>query len=316
MGFITSLIFAIMNPVSTLAQDESRETVSLPVNFQSGATADVSYTKTFFDNQTNSKATVKAKASMEIISADQAGPLISWTLKAYDVEGELPDKSGPVIEKLFIDIPTQFIADEKGRPIRLHNAKKLVADIRDKTQLLEFESETYKSMFQILDMWLAPTGEENIQFLEALPNDFAAEFSTALFFEIPDLISSCQGTDLGIGETKEYQKDYTILTQSLKMNVQYQLASVDRAKQLATIYFKIKSDEESQKRALTERVEKFDLAPLSEAEIEEAILYSEERAQCIVDSEIGWVQDMTYQIQHFHSRKYAQKDFKIEIIWH
>lgn len=253
---------------------------------------------------------------MEIISTDQAGPLISWTLKAYDVEGELLDKSDPVIEKLFIDIPTQFIADEKGRPIRLHNGKKLVADIRNKTQLLEFENETYKSMLPILDMWLVPTGEENIRFLEALGNDFTAAFTNALFFEIPDLISLCQGTDLGIGETKEYQEDFAVLTQSLKMNVQYQLASVDKVKRLATIYFKIKSDEESQKRALTERVEKFELAPLSEAEIEEAILYSEERAQCLVDSETGWVQDMTYQVQNFHAGNYEQKDFKIEIIWH
>ena len=130
-----------MFSASTLAQDESSETVSLPVNFQSGASADVSYTKSIFDNQTNSKVTVKAKASMEIIGTDQAGPLISWTLKAYDVEGQLSDKSDPVIEKIFIGIPTQFIADEKGGPIKVHNVKKLVADIRDKTELPEFEGE-------------------------------------------------------------------------------------------------------------------------------------------------------------------------------
>lgn len=270
---------------------------------------------TLFDNQTNSKATVKAKASMEIISTDQAGPLISWTLKAYDVYGEHPDKSDPVIEKLFIDIPTQFIADEKGRPKRLHNAKKLLADIRDKTLMPEFESETYKGFLQILDMYLTPTGEENIQFLEALPNDFVAQFTNALFFEVPDLISLCQGTDLGIGETKAYQEDEAVLTQSLKINVQYQLASVDSTKQLASIFFIKRSDEESQKRALTERAEIFELAPLSEAEIEAAIFKSEERAKCLVETETGWVQDMTYQIQNFHARKYEQTDFKIEIIW-
>ena len=315
MGFTTILVFATMSSVFTLAQDETSETVSLPIDFQSGASADVSYTKTFVDNQTNAKATVKAKARMEIISADPAGPLISWTLKAYDVEGEHPDKSDPVIETLFVDIPTQFIADEKGRPIRLHNAKKLVADMRDKTQLQEFKSEPYKNFLSILDIWLAPTDEENIQFLDALPNDFAAEISIGLFFEIPDLISSCQGTDLEIGETKEHQEDFSVLNQSLKMNVQYQLASVDRAKQLATIYFKRKSDEESQKRAVKERFERLDLAPLSEAKMKEAILYSEEKAQCLVDSETGWVQDMTYQIQSYHGRKYEQKDFKIDIIW-
>jgi len=313
--FVFSFIFAITGSVSTVAQDQSNETVSLPLDFQAGASADVSYTKTVFDNQTNSNTTVKAKASIEIISTDQAGPLISWTLNAYDVEGELPDKSDPLIETLFIDIPALFIADEKGRPIRLHNAEKLVADIKDKTQLPEFEGQPYKSFLTVLETWLTPQDDVNIQFLKALPNDFAAEFTNALFFEIPDLISSCQGTNLKIGETKKYQKDLAALTQSQKINVQYHLASVDRAKQLATIYFQTKSDKDSQKRALTEHVEKFGLDPLSEAEITEKILHSTEKAHCLVNSETGWVQDMTYQFSIFHHPHYEQKDVKIEINW-
>jgi len=313
--FTTNAIFVIALTACAAAQDTPPEKVSIPLNFQPGASADISYSITLSNNQTNAKVIVKATASMEIISTDQAEPLISWTLKSYDVEEELPDVSSPVIEKLFLDLPTQFIADKKGAPIRLHNPKSLVSKIVDRTKLPEFEDEDYKGFASILNEWINPTNKENAEFLDSISN-FSTDFFNALFLEIPELISLCHGADLVIGEWEKHQEDFDTFGLTLKMNVQYQLASVDRENKLATIYFRTTSDKESQQQELAERRKGLNLPKLSEKEIDESLLHIEERAQCSVNTETGWIQNMDYGIQSFQSPNYEEKGYNIKVEWH
>jgi len=312
--FISSLIFAITASSCTGAQDDTNQKVSLPLSFQSGASADISYTKTLRTNQASGTAVVKATASLEILSTDQNKPVITWILKTYEVEEETSKASAPVIEKLFLEIPTQFIADKKGAPNRLHNTKNLIEKITENAKLPKFKGAEYNGFVSMLDLWVNPTNEKDAIFLDTT-TDFTTDFLNALFLEIPELISLCHGTDLVIGELKEYQEEFEGFGQSLKMNVQYQLSSIDKTNRVATINFKTTSDKETQKQALTERRKSLDLPQLSEKEINDALIWSEERAQCLVNSESGWVQEMVYGIQLYHSSNFEQKDYKIRIDW-
>jgi len=300
-------------------EDSGQEKDSIPLKFQPGAIADVSYTKVVSTNHPNEneQTTVKATASIEIINSDKNEPLISWTLKSYEVEvkGKLPRKSDAVIEKLFIDVPVQFIANKKGGAIKLQNKKSLLDNIIDRSKMPEFEERQYKNYIQILDVWLNPKNEEDSKFIEAFSVLATTDVSSGIFLEIPELISICQGTDLVLGELKEYQEDLVPSFQNLKLNVTYQLVSVDIPKQLAAISFTSNIDQENQKRTLTENTKTLGLTPLSEKEIEEAILSSEESAQCSVDTKTGWVRNMIYAIQKHQRGQYEQTDYKIEIDW-
>jgi len=306
MLFAAPAIFVCLSSSLAGAQEDNAQTVNIPLSFQAGAVADISYSQEYYNNQTPTKqvkkySSVKATASMEVMDTDQNNPLMSWTLKSYRVEEAASDKNEPIIENLFLDVPTKYHADEKGAPLNLQDIETLTAALSETASLPGFENPKYKDFVDIIDGTSKLVG---------------GPFLAAFFLEIPELISICHGTNLVMGQVKTYQDDRPIFGASgPKVNVSYHLTSIDDVSKVAEINFMSKVDIDSQKERMMEKRQKLSLPPLSDKDMEAALLHSTERAACLVDLDTGWVQEITYQIQYFHTPKFEAKNYKVELDW-
>lgn len=288
------------------------ETVGLSLTFEKGAVAEVWIidTKIFDEPEPSWQSTWKAE--LEVIDANPGKPILSWTLKSVEVRDELHDKSKPQDEEIFLDIPVQFVANAKGQPQALRNREAVLKNLQENAELPKFKQSPWNDMMPMFEF-------------------MSDAVLLAIFSETLDIMSICQGTEMKVGEILEYQEafensDSAIVRLGgqiahmgkLKSNISYSYfdkLDFPDGSNIALIGYKSEIDVESQKALYRERARKYDIPPVSDTELDADLYKSNETADCQVNSETGWVRQMSYFNQLEASGKTENRSFFASLKW-
>ncbi|MCP4123556.1 MAG: hypothetical protein GY751_17535 [Bacteroidetes bacterium] len=295
--YLYSSVIGVILLTSAISQSFAGSTVSLPLQLKPFSKAIIDYILVKEKDGKTNKAHIMGMLEIQLLTND--GFEASWTTNSVEMGGVVIDKSSPLAASLFIGIPFRFISDKNGLPTKVVNLDNLTNSI--------FKSEIFaKADATVL--------KRTMKFINDLSDDVAAEW----LFKVPSYMAICQGTNLELGVLHKDQGQIPspMGNGTIVSDVTYKLSSINDELKTATIEFRSNFNPDSLKTAVEQAVAKIRPNEKKFAnKIEDFEVSRKDTADCTVDTNTGWVKNMTYTTAITVAEKSRSERYDVSIRW-
>lgn len=271
--------------------------VNLPLEIEK-TKAEIEYR--FLKSQNDSTREADVVGLLEVLTQNNDGFEARWTTELVAFDGVAIDRPHQWAADLLVRVPIRFESDEDGLPIRIEDKASVVEAILESD--VHPDSDTAVS-------------ERVREFLAGLSDKAAAQ----VFLKPVSYMAICQGTALEPGELVESQSQIPSPwgSGSIVTDVTYELISIDREAGEAMVQYRSRYNPDSLRQVLAQAASK--IAPDDEnlaRQFREARFAREDRADCVVDTDTGWVQKMTFVTSISAGARILQSEtYEINVRW-
>ncbi len=275
----------------------AEQTNPLPLKIEPPAKAEIDYNLIKEKNGAVTRARIIG--TLNILSATDDGYEMSWTTESVEAGGIVLDRKSKSASTYLLGVPIRFIGDSDGLPIKIDEKDALIESI--------FENEAFADGDDA-------TKNKVISFFTSMSDDVIAQ----VFLKAPSQLSLCHNTDLEEGQTLQSQGEVAspVGGGTILLDAAYKLSSIDRALNQAFIEFRASYNPDSLKKV----VEQFAAmaAPNDEQladEIKERTVSRDDAADCVVDTNTGWVQKMVFTTSLAADEETKSDRYEISVRW-